>query len=80
MLCQRIGGAGGRRLDLKSEKAWILHPDQKREQFLRLLPAILEAVAAGQVPDGQRGWEDVRLPLWEEFLDARGALPSTLPV
>ena len=78
MLCRRIGGEGGRRLDLKSERAWILHPDNKGEKFLRLLPAMLKAIAAGDIPDGQRGWENVKLPLWEDFLRSRGTPESPL--
>ena len=71
MLCRRIGGEGGRRLDLRSERAWILHPEDKGARFLQLLPAILQAIAAGDIPPEQRGWENVKLPLWDEFLRQR---------
>ena len=71
MLCQRIGGSGGRRLDLATEQAWILHPDSKGERFLRMLPALMDAVAAGEVPIEQRGLENVQLEAWERFLAAR---------
>jgi hypothetical protein len=71
MLCRRIGDEGGRRLDLKSERAWILHPDDKGARFLQLLPAIQQAIAAGDIPLEQRGWENLKLPLWDEFLRQR---------
>jgi len=69
MLYKRICGDGGWRFDLGTSQAWLLHPNAKNEQFLRLLPGILRAVAAGQVPEGQRGWEDLKLDDWARFLD-----------
>lgn len=74
---RRISPAGGWRLDLRSERAWLLHPEDKSEPFLDLLPALLEAISAGHVPDEQRGWENVKLDAWQRLL---GSEPPRAPV
>src|SRR5205085_4039017 len=68
MMFRRIGGAGGWRLNLQTEKAWLLHPQNKPPLYLELLPEIQSAVKVGQVPEGQRGYSEVNLPEWERFL------------
>ncbi|MGL5080773.1 MAG: hypothetical protein ACRC8A_04745 [Microcoleaceae cyanobacterium] len=67
MFIRRIGGSGGRRLMLTSEKAWILHPLTKPTRYIELLPRIQKAVSEGIVPDGQRGYENINLSEWENF-------------
>jgi hypothetical protein len=59
---------GGYRLDLETEDAFVIHPNDKGPRFLRLLPGMLRAIAGGRVPDGQRGWENIVLDAWEPFL------------
>jgi hypothetical protein len=78
LLHRRISPAGGWRLDLDSEQAWLLHPAEKSARFLALLPALLDAVGAGHVPDEQRGWENLNLDAWEHLLlVSRGAAPDS---
>ncbi|MBD2521547.1 hypothetical protein [Nostoc sp. FACHB-133] len=68
MLFKRIGGAGGWRLNLKSEQAWLLHPATKPPQYIKLLPQIQEFVMKNQVPLEQKGEADINLLAWENFL------------
>lgn len=68
MLFRRICPAGGWRLDLKTEKAWLLHPADKSAKFLELLPHMQQLVAVGKVPPDQLGWENIKLEVWEQFL------------
>ncbi len=68
MLFKRVGSAGGWRLNLKSEKAWLLHPAIKPSRYLELLPEIHQAILQAQVPIEQRGYADINLCAWETFL------------
>lgn len=68
MLFKTVGGAGGWRLNLKSEQAWLLHPATKPPRYLELLPLMLKAVQQGKVPREQKGYADINLAAWEEFL------------
>ncbi len=65
-----LGPRGARRLNLADERAWLLHPTTKNETYLTLLPRLLAAVAAGRVPEGQRGLSDFDLPQWERWFEA----------
>jgi hypothetical protein len=68
MFCKRIGPAGGCRLVLESEKAWLLHPATKPERLVQLLPQIQDHVQQGQVPTDQEGFVDIQLSAWEAYL------------
>lgn len=68
MLFKRVGRAGGWRLNLKSEQAWLLHPATKPPHYLELLPQIQQAIQQCQVPVEQRGYADINLSAWESFL------------
>lgn len=68
MLFRSAGEAGAWRMDLRTPRAWLLHPLDKSSRFLNLMPRLLEAVQKGYLPDEQRGWEDLRLPAWETYL------------
>jgi hypothetical protein len=76
MMFKRISRAGGWRLNLSNEDAWLLHPATKPEKYIQLLPEILNAVGRGEVPNEQRGYADIKLPSWESFLDTRSAVAS----
>jgi hypothetical protein len=70
ILHQLLGKTGRHSLYLDSEGAWILHPDSKPPEFLSILPQVLDAVAAGLPPDAQKGYGNIRLRHWEEYLGA----------
>lgn len=68
MLFRRALQIGGWRFDLKSEQAWLLHPEDKSLRYLELLPRIERAILQGKVPLEQRGYENVKFSIWEDFL------------
>lgn len=70
MLFRRMKAAGKRRLTLRDERAWLLHPVDKGDTFVSLLPAILDRVAAGNYPSAQAGQQDIRTDLWIKSPDA----------
>lgn len=72
MLFRGVGGRGGWRLNLSAETSWLLHPVVKTPEYVALLPRIKASVDRGEVPESQRGYMDIKLDDWKEFL-ARGA-------
>ncbi|WP_413167505.1 hypothetical protein ACL6C3_12590 [Capilliphycus salinus ALCB114379] len=71
MIFQRVGRAGGWRLNLNSKNAWLLHPTTKSPRYLELLPQIQHSILQGKVPLEQRGYADIKLSAWETFLQAK---------
>jgi len=67
LVSRRMARAGTRRLVLASPEAWIVHPAERSERYLELLPRIQEAIAEGRLPLEQRGQEDIDLGAWEKF-------------
>ena len=55
---------------LVQEDAWFIHPEDKGQLFLELLPRIIENVKAGKFPTAQAGNETVDLPAWENYLQS----------
>ena len=76
LLFHELGGKGWRTLNLAAERAWLLHPTRKDGEYHRLLPGIVAAVAAGRFPAAQRGYADLRLEAWTEFLGAPAGAPT----
>ena len=54
---------------LTNEEAWYLHPEDKGELFLNLLPQIIAKAKSGQYPADQGGKEILQLAAWKDFLD-----------
>ncbi len=52
------------------EDAWFIHPENKGQLFLELLPDIIKNVKAGKFPPSQAGNETVDLPAWENYLQS----------
>jgi hypothetical protein len=77
LLFHQLGGNGWRTLNLASERAWLLHPTRKDAEYYRLLPGILAAVAAGRFPPAQKGYADLRLEDWANYLSAGSGLPAS---
>jgi len=63
-----VGGAGGYRLVLSTEKAWVLHPPWKPEWYAGLVPAIIECVANSRIPDQQLGKTELQTEVWRSFV------------
>jgi hypothetical protein len=68
MMFRRIGGGGGWRLNLSTERAWLLHPRTKPDKYLRLLPEIIESLVAGHAPLTQIGEPEVDVEAWAGFV------------
>jgi hypothetical protein len=68
MVYRGLCKSGGYRIDLKSEQAFLLHPEDKSSRFVICLPRLRQALQRGHVPKEQRGWENLKLDVWENFL------------
>ena len=81
MLFHRLCDVGGWRLVLNTEQAWLLHPlgPDKLRRYLELLPEILHAISEKHFPEEQRGFENINLNAWENFLN-NGSVQSTQKV
>ena len=56
------------RADLMTHEAWSLHPGDRSDEFLHLLPKIIDNLDQNYFPDSQRGHFDLRLEDWQSFL------------
>ena len=68
VMFKQIGQQGGRKLILKNKNAWTLHPIYKKEEFCIYLPQIFKTIENNNIPQEQRGWEDMKWDIWKEFL------------
>ena len=57
------------RADLMTDKAWSLHPADRSEQFYNLLPEILDCVSRNEFPDEQKGFYDLLVNQWANFIN-----------
>jgi hypothetical protein len=62
------GREGGYRLILSTDKAWLLHPIWKPDDYADWVPAIMDCVVANRVPDEQLGHPELQLKVWQQFL------------
>lgn len=67
LLHKTVGGNGGRRLMLKNEDVFLLHPNHKGDLFYELLPSLLASINEGKTPIAQQGVEDLILEAWQDF-------------
>jgi hypothetical protein len=56
------------RIVLKNTGAWVVHPTDKSAAYLDILPQIITAVNKGDSPQDQKGYQDIKLDKWVEFL------------
>lgn len=68
ILHRTLGRRGQRCLHLADLRAWILHPIRKDSAYLQLMPKIAAAVDRGDVPPAQRGWADIRVDNWKDWV------------
>ena len=66
ILFRSIGHKGGRRVILKSPETFLLHPVEKGDHFIQMLPGIIKKVEEGEIPKGQEGMENLKLDAWGE--------------
>jgi hypothetical protein len=54
----------GYRADLKTKESFLIHPNEKCEEFNRKIEDILKRVEKNRIPEGQKGWEDLKMEEW----------------
>lgn len=69
LLFKSLSPRGCKRLMLKNNNAWITHPVDKSEDFIRIIKKIINEVAKGNFPEEQRGYENVNLDAWIKFTE-----------
>jgi hypothetical protein len=68
MIWARIRKAPSYRLNLKTKKSWIVHPNDKDEKFKQRVEEIVREVREGRYPDNQSGLENLQNEEWYNFL------------
>ncbi|GGE44421.1 hypothetical protein EV200_101227 [Pedobacter psychrotolerans] len=69
LLFKSLGRRGCKRLILKNKNAWITHPADKPENFLRNVKKIISEVKQGNFPLEQMGYENINLDAWINFIE-----------
>ncbi|WP_231461806.1 hypothetical protein [Pedobacter sp. Leaf132] len=54
---------------VKSNPAYIIHPEIKNKKYLRLLPRIIESIEINQIPPLQIGKENIDVEAWKNYLN-----------
>lgn len=52
------------RATLTSDQAWTVHPKDRGERFINALPGLIRRIEAGEYPDAQGGYYDLKLDAW----------------
>lgn len=69
ILYKRLGiTKSQRRLILHSTKAWTMHPVDKGDAFIQMLPSVINCIQKNEFPNEQAGYEDMKLSAWKTFL------------
>ncbi len=68
MLLHRFKKLGLKNYYLLNGSCWLLHPEEKNENFVRLLPEIISEVEKGNFPVAQADHERLDLEAWSNFL------------
>ena len=72
MLFKGPGRRGAKRLNLSTVDAWLLHPTDKPEAYLKILPSIIAEVEKGRYPVDQAGCSETKVEAWQNFLAVQG--------
>jgi hypothetical protein len=56
---------------MNSKDCWVLHPLNKPQEYIQILPQIIESVRTGNVPEEQLGYENINLEAWINYLDKK---------
>ncbi|WP_299288384.1 hypothetical protein [uncultured Mucilaginibacter sp.] len=68
ILTDRLKNHGFKNYYLLTNGSWILHPEEKKESFIKLLPLIIAEVKKGNYPAEQVNNETLELKAWEKYL------------
>jgi hypothetical protein len=69
LLFKSVGGKGGRRMILKDQDVFMVHPAEKGDRFIDLLPSTIASMEKGVIPQGQQGQENFQIEAWERLLN-----------
>lgn len=68
LLFKSLGTRGCKRLMLKNNNAWVTHPANKPEVFIKVVEQIIAEVSHGDFPIEQQGLENIDLAAWVKFI------------
>jgi hypothetical protein len=64
MISQQLERTPYFRGTLANPQAWTLHPTDRRPEFIKALPQIIEKIEAGEYPLEQAGYYDLKSEFW----------------
>jgi hypothetical protein len=64
MLSKRLQSTRYSRVTLADTRAWTLHPNNRKPEFIDNLPKVIEKMEKGVYPAEQVGWYDFRNEFW----------------
>lgn len=67
ILVQRLKKLNFKNYYLINYDCWLLHPENKNELFINLLPEILSAIKKGNYPIEQANQETLALDIWQKY-------------
>jgi len=68
VLFKSLSPRKAKRIILKNNNAWIMHPVDKSAEFVNVLPRIIPLIQQGIYPPAQAGYEDMKLSSWLAML------------
>ncbi|MES2650190.1 MAG: hypothetical protein V4663_00545 [Bacteroidota bacterium] len=68
LLFKSLGPRGCKRLMLKNNNAWVTHPTDKPESFIKIVGKIISEVGKCNFPIEQQGYENIDLEAWIKFI------------
>lgn len=68
ILFQCFKSCGFKNYYLLKNNGWLLHPEEKNELFVKLLPEIILEIEKGNYPEEQANKETLELAAWEKYL------------
>lgn len=64
MISQKLEATPYCRATLSDPRAWTVHPTDRSPRFLNNLPELIRRIEAGETPEGQAGYYDLKLDAW----------------
>ncbi len=64
------------RANLSSTHAWTIHPPKHTEEFIEVVPQLIQLIEEGKYPLEQAGYYDLILEAWQELLGNKKSIYS----
>jgi hypothetical protein len=71
LMFKSMSPRNAKRIVLKNQNAWTVHPVDKSDSFIEALPVIISLLELGIAPPDQHGYEDMKLQSWLELIRNR---------